>query len=421
MFEYLNEFDDMEMDVQVGPQEEIEAEVGDAPEELTPVDVAKKDPESVAVAAVEKKDDECEECEHEFYVDAKDVAKYADLNEETMLEALNDIIGVNEKYGMRADNLVVVVSESTMNYARNLEKNGCALMFVKEGDEEFEEDDIEMDVQVGPDGEEKVAEDPQEANPVDAVKREYDSVVVAKDDDEFFVDVEDVQKCADINCESVIETLNGIIKANEASGVTAQNLGVIISKNANPDAIELMENAGVSLYIYETGINIGDVNGFNMLATKLIALAKKAVGKLKKDENASVKYTQSIIDQLDRTIERIDEELKNADNKDFKVSAGRIAKLFFGNFSLYLTCSMIGGAIGLGIGNLIVFDKTDTKAFRKSVNKDAIKDTIPYALVLDTVLSIMDTGFMLADYKNSLKEWKKNLLAEKRRLEKLLK
>ena len=245
MFEYLNEFDDMEMDVQVGPQEEIEAEVDDAPEELTPVDIAKKDPESVAVAAVEKKDDECEECEHEFYVDAKDVAKYADLNEETMLEALNDIIDVNEKYGMRADNLVVVVSESTMNYARNLEKNGCALMFIKEGDEEFEEDDIEMDVQVGPDGEEKVTEDPQEANPVDAVKREYDSVVVAKDDDEFFVDVEDVQKCADINCESVIETLNGIIAANEASGITAQNLKVIINENTDAATIKALAEASV--------------------------------------------------------------------------------------------------------------------------------------------------------------------------------
>ena len=339
MFEYLNEFDDMEMDVQVGPQEEIEAEVDDAPEELTPVDIAKKDPESVAVAAVEKKDDECEECEHEFYVDGKDVAKYADLNEETMLEALNDIINVNEKYGMRADNLVVVVSESTMNYARNLEKNGCALMFVKEadkdlqnrrdvqpnnadkealksmndedlknyyekrkelaqhskerradidskstfgkksfdygahnrdyasdaakemkrrglevntgalqeGDEEFEEDDIEMDVQVGPDGEEKVAEDPQEANPVDAVKREYDSVVVAKDDDEFFVDVEDVQKCADINCESVIETLNGIIAANEASGITAQNLRVIITESTDLDLVNSLKECGVIL------------------------------------------------------------------------------------------------------------------------------------------------------------------------------
>ena len=253
VYKYIKESEDIEMDVQVGPKEEVEAEVGDKPEELTAIDLAKKEPETVVVAAVEKEKAEeaggegCEECEHEFYVDARDVEKYAELNEKTMLEALNDVIAANEADGMRADNLVVVMTESTMGYARNLEKNGAAMMFIKENEDESEEDDIEMDVQVGPDGEEKVAEDPQEANPVDAVKRDYGTVVVAKDGDEFFVDVEDVQKCADINCESVIKTLNGIIAANEASGIRADNLKVLITESTDIDLVNSLEECGVIL------------------------------------------------------------------------------------------------------------------------------------------------------------------------------
>lgn len=432
VFKYVTESEeDIEMDVQVGPKEEVEAEVGDKPEELTAVDLAKKEPETVVVAAVEKEkaeeagDEGCEECEHEFYVDARDVEKYAKLNEKTMLESLNDIIAANEADGMRADNLVVVMTESTMGYARNLEKNGAAMMFIKEADEEAAEEDIEIDVQVGPDGEEKVAEDPQEANPVDAVKRDYNSVVVAKDGDEFFVDVEDVQKCADINCESVIKTLNGIIAANEEAGMEAGNLKVIIGENAKPEAVEAMEAAGVNFFLTEAGINIGDVNGFNMMATKLIASVKKIINKLKKDDQASVKYTQSIIDQLDKTITRVDEEIEEADNKEFKASATRIAKLFFGYLSLYFTSGMIGGVVGAEIGSAVgnvVTKGRRPKAARRNITKTVIKEELlPYAAILSTVMSIINTGFVLADYKNALKEWKKNLVAEKKRLEGLLK
>lgn len=238
MWKYLKEENDnLNMDIQVGPGEEVEAsadcENGCCCE--NPVDKAKMDPNSIVVA---KKDD-CEGCS-EFYVSCADVAKYADLNEKTVLEALNDIIACNEDSGISANNLVVVIDESTRDYARNLERNGAACMFVNEAD------DINMDIQVGPNGDAmEVSEDPQEANPVDAVKRQYDSVVVAGQDKDFFVDVEDVQKCADMNCESVIETLNGIIAANEGYDINTGNLHVIVNENVNMDTFINLQNAGV--------------------------------------------------------------------------------------------------------------------------------------------------------------------------------
>lgn len=238
MWKYLKEENDnLNMDIQVGPGEEVEASVdcenGCCCE--NPVDKAKMDPNSIVVA---KKDD-CEGCS-EFYVSCADVAKYADLNEKTVLEALNDIIACNEESGISASNLVVVMDESTRDYARNLERNGAACMFVNEAD------DINMDIQVGPNGDAmEVSEDPQEANPVDAVKRQYDSVVVAGQDKDFFVDVEDVQKCADMNCESVIETLNGIIAANEDYDINTGNLHVIVNENVNMDTFINLQNAGV--------------------------------------------------------------------------------------------------------------------------------------------------------------------------------
>ena len=193
------------------------------------------DPNSIVVA----KKDNCEGCS-EFYVSCADVAKYADLNEKTVLESLNDIIACNEDSGISASNLIVVMDESTRDYARNLERNGAACMFVNEAD------DINMDIQVGPNGDAmEVSEDPQEANPIDAVKRQYDSVVVAGQDKDFFVDVEDVQKCADMNCESVIETLNGIIACNEDYDINTGNLHVIVNENTNMDTFIALENAGV--------------------------------------------------------------------------------------------------------------------------------------------------------------------------------
>ena len=238
MWKYLKEENDnLNMDIQVGPGEEVEASA-DCGNDCcceNPVDKAKMDPNSIVVA----KKDNCEGCS-EFYVSCADVVKYADLNEKTVLESLNDIIACNEDSGISASNLVVVMDESTRDYARNLERNGAACMFVNEAD------DINMDIQVGPNGDAmEVSEDPQEANPVDAVKRQYDSVVVAGQDKDFFVDVEDVQKCADMNCESVIETLNGIIAANEGYDINTGNLHVIVNENVNMDTFINLQNAGV--------------------------------------------------------------------------------------------------------------------------------------------------------------------------------
>ena len=251
MIKYLNE-EDIEMDVQVGPHDEVD--VSAEPEEaaptqsMNPVDIAKSAPENIPVAAVHSDDhnDAGNEEKLEFYVDAKDVEKFADLNEFTMIEALNAIIHCHEDAGMRADNTTVIVSESTAQYARNIEKHGGVYKFIREADE-----DISIDVQVGPNGEDmQVEAEPQEANPVDAVKRDYGSVVVAKQGDEFFTDVEDVQKCAELNCESVISTLNGIIKVNEADcDISAQNFSVIVNENTNSDIINELKNANVKLYM----------------------------------------------------------------------------------------------------------------------------------------------------------------------------
>lgn len=247
MLTYLNESDKIKMDVQVGPKEEVEAKVEG--EEFcdrcgSPVDAAKKDPNTVPVGCCINKQTGVKE----FYVDAADVAKFAELSEMTMLEALDEIIDVNEGSGMCADNIVVVMSEGTEMYERNLERNGAACVHFNESMSEASEPDIEMDVQVGPNSEEiTVSEDPQEANPVDAVKRQYDSVVVAKDGDKFFMDVEDVQKCAELNCESVIDTLNGIIDVHEDFDMNTGNVVVIVGESTSQEVFEELSEAGVLL------------------------------------------------------------------------------------------------------------------------------------------------------------------------------
>lgn len=251
MLTYLNESDEIKMDVQVGPQEEVEAKVEG--EEFcdrcgNPVDAAKKDPNTVPVGCCINKQTSVKE----FYVDAADVAKLAELNEMTMLEALDEIIDVNEGSGMCPDNIVVVMSEGTEMYERNLERNGAACVHFNEAMAESGESDIEMDVQVGPNSEEiSVSEDPQEANPVDAVKRQYDSVVVAKDGDKFFMDVEDVQKCAELNCESVIDTLNGIIDVNESFDMNTENTVIIASEGMNASTYDDLCEAG-AIVVFES-------------------------------------------------------------------------------------------------------------------------------------------------------------------------
>ena len=237
---FLYEDDDITMDIQVGPEEEIEAEVDeDETPCCTPVDCIKQNVASIPIAGIEKEGIE------EFYVEASDVARYADLNEISLVEALNDIIEFHEDSEIDSSNLIVVMDESTADYAPYLAECNIICAFTEDA---MESDDIDIDIQVGPNEEElSVGVDSQEANPVDAVKREYDNVIVARDGDEFFTDVEDVQKCADINCESVIETLNNIIEANGHYGMNTDNLVVIVNESTDLDVIDELQEAGVLL------------------------------------------------------------------------------------------------------------------------------------------------------------------------------
>ena len=236
MINYFLEDDDLEMDVQVGPQEEIEVDVEDSPSEITPsaitpVDAAKSSPESITVAGV-KSEDECGEPKMEFYVDCRDVIDYGSMHDKTIVESLNDIIEANIDSDVNADNLIVSLGESTEQLARQLELQGVMWRYFSES---TEDDSISLDVQVGPnDDAYSVSEDPEAANPnpVELAKGSYDNVTVAAKDDKFFVDVEDVQKCADVKCESGIDVLNGIIAANEAYGITPDNLIVLVKENA---------------------------------------------------------------------------------------------------------------------------------------------------------------------------------------------
>jgi len=309
MIKYLNE-EDIEMDVQVGPNDEIDvsADPEDAAptQSINPVDIAKSAPENIPVAVV-KSDDENDagnEEKLEFYVDSRDVEKYADLNEFTMIEALNSIIHCYEESGMRADNTTVIITESTAKYARNIEKHGGAYMFIREADE-----DISIDVQVGPNGEDmQVDADPQEANPVDAVKRDYGNVVVAKQGDEFFTDVEDVQKCAELNCESVISTLNNIIKVNEADcDICAQNLNVVITENAYFDTL---------VNLYESNVNMVFIDEDNVVSTKkeLVPGTRTAARVTKKGQDLSnaglIKHIKKTYNTDDPKVKEFLEKLK---------------------------------------------------------------------------------------------------------------
>ena len=251
----FTEAEEIKMDVQVGPQEEVEAkaENTDTCDRCgNPVDQAKKDPKNVPVGCCVSK-----EGIKEFYVDAADVIKMAHLSEMDIDEALNAIIDIHEESEMDADNMVIVMSEGTEIYEEVLENCGANCVyfssFVNEAMDETQEPDINIDVQVGPNGDEMtVSEDPQTANPVDAVKRQYDSVVVAKQGDNFFMDVEDVQKCAELNCESVIDTVNKIIDLNDSNGydMTTENCVFICGSGASTEAYDELCEAG-AIVVFE--------------------------------------------------------------------------------------------------------------------------------------------------------------------------
>ena len=257
MIDYLLEDDDLEMDVQVGPEEDIEVGPDDPVEDITednfesdaspaptsfggaatPVDVANANPENITVGAVQNPGGSWSESSMEFYVECSDVINYATLHNKTLVESLNDIIYVNRANGMNPDNLTVTVNESTRRFARQLEANGVTWQFFSENEIDG---DISVDVEIEPDGTEyTVHEDPETANPNPAklAKGSYDNVTVAMDGDKFFVDVEDVQKCADVNCESALTTLNGIIDANSDAGMTPNNIIIQVREGVDYPAL----------------------------------------------------------------------------------------------------------------------------------------------------------------------------------------
>lgn len=263
MIRYFNEDDDINVDVQVGPNKEVEVEVdpaeavpgakGDDENDVkgivNPIAIAKADPNSVPVAAIpcdhgnEKCCKDCGDAKHEFYVDLNDVAKFANLNEYTLIDAINAIIEANEDAGMNVDNLVVCCEAEDVDYAQKIDNAGGNALILnnKTSDGKFD-----IDVQVGPNSDEvSVSADPQEANPVDAVKRNYNNVVAAYHDKNFFVDAEDVQKCADLNHESAIDALASIVEANANDGMTLENTIVVFDESYENDEFveDLNENS----------------------------------------------------------------------------------------------------------------------------------------------------------------------------------
>ena len=62
------------------------------------------------------------------------------------------------------------------------------------------------------------------------------------------MDVEDVQKCAELNCESVIETLNKIIDVNESYGITADNIVLIMNEACSEETIEALNGVNARFF-----------------------------------------------------------------------------------------------------------------------------------------------------------------------------
>ena len=364
----FTEAEEIKMDVQVGPQEEVEAKADDTDtcdRCGNPVDDAKKDPNNIPVACCVNK-----EGIKEFYIDASDVIKMAQLSEMSIDEALNDIIDINEDSEMDADNMFIVMSEGTEIYEEVLENCGANCVYfsssVNEAMDETQESDIDIDVQVVPNGDEiSVSEDPQTANPVDAVKRNYDSVVVAKHGDNFFMDVEDVQKCAELNCESVIDTINKIIDLGDENGynMTTENCVFICGSGASTEAYDELCEAGavivfeskgnpeearrkkmikdtgrvIKAFLIDQGCMKVDISTFYIGGenksfvkgngnTVLVGLSPKAANRADKDKALSgiEAGIKTIKDNKDELIAELEDKFSDYEVTNIRVQSGRI-------------------------------------------------------------------------------------------------
>lgn len=168
---------------------------------INPVDIAKSSINSISMITKDG----------EYYVEASDIERYSELNSKSVLESLEDT-------GIPISN-IVVVGESSWKHSVELEKNGIVCM----------------------------SESACQYNPITEMKSNYDSVVVAKNFDKYFIEANDIQRCSEMNCEDVIDTLNGIISCNEASDIDADNIVVIFDENTSIDTLDTMQESGVLL------------------------------------------------------------------------------------------------------------------------------------------------------------------------------
>lgn len=117
MLNFFDESDEMTMDIQVGPDSEVVASSEDEKVD-NPISAAKSDPETISVA----------KCNESYYVDCKDVVKYAKIAESNLMDSLNQIIACNE--GMSAQNLSVLIHPNTSSEVKDLMESAGVNMVI---------------------------------------------------------------------------------------------------------------------------------------------------------------------------------------------------------------------------------------------------------------------------------------------------
>ena len=109
----------------------------------------------------------------------------------------------------------------------------------------------------------------------------------------------------------------------------------IYSYDNTINSILIIENCydeSINDYLTEAGTGIEHISGFYQLATSLIALAKRIGGKLTGKKNYTSKSIEYQIDRCEKLRNRIDEELEDLKNNNYKIKPSYVAKNFFGSF-----------------------------------------------------------------------------------------
>lgn len=226
----------------------------------------------------------------------------------------------------------------------------------------------------------------------------------------------------------------------------------IYSYDNTINAILINENCyngeEIDSYLTEAGTGIEHISGFYQLATSLIALAKKIGGKLIGKKNYTSKSIEYQINRCEKLRDRIDEELEDLKNNNYKIKPSYVAKNFFGSFIALITTTSIEGWL------LLKIDKVSTVSlFRQNMNvkykygknfvdslSDRYKATAKRSLdnsfidaydagmngidtdykklgitaqkitlIISAILAAGTTVAILSDYKKSLIEWKEAL------------